>query len=104
MADPVSLPWTGDPRADALIGRDPVALLIGFALDQQVTVQKAFGGPLELEHRIGTLSPRGIAAIDPDALAATFADRPALHRFPAAMAKRVQELCAALTTAYDEDP
>jgi len=104
MADSIPLRWTGDAHADALISHDAVAMLIGFALDQQVTVQKAFSGPLELEQRIGTLSPRFIAAIDPDSLAATFADRPALHRFPAAMAKRVQDLCAVLSTTYDGDP
>ncbi len=91
---PASLPFTGDPEADALLAADPLALLIGFVLDQQVTVQKAFAGPLELRRRVGTLDPAAIAAMDPEALQAVFRERPALHRFPGAMATRVQELCA----------
>jgi len=94
MTPPAALPFTGDPEADALLAADPLALLIGFALDQQVTVQKAFAGPLELRRRIGTLDPAEIAALDPAALEAVFRERPALHRFPGAMAARVQELCA----------
>jgi len=91
---PASLPFTGDPEADALLAAEPLALLIGFALDQQVTVQKAFAGPLELRRRIGTLDAAEIAAMDPEVLQAAFRERPALHRFPGAMAARVQELCA----------
>lgn len=106
MATPTpvqSLPFTGDPEADALIARDPLALLIGFTLDQQVTVQKAFSGPLELQRRIGHLDPQRIAAMDPEELANVFRQRPALHRFPAAMAGRVQAVCAAVATEYGGD-
>jgi uncharacterized HhH-GPD family protein len=100
---PDHLPFTGDPAADALIATDPLALLIGFALDQQVTVQKAFSGPLELQRRIGTLDAATIAAMDPEALVTVFRTPPALHRFPGNMAGRVQDLCAAIATAYDGD-
>src|SRR5690348_114832 len=99
----VRLPWTGDPEADALISTDANALLIGFALDQQVTVQKAFSGPLELRRRLGHLDPGRIAATDPAELERAFRERPALHRFPGAMAKRVQALCAFLAERYDGD-
>ncbi len=98
---PASLPFTGDPEADALLAADPLALLIGFTLDQQVTVQKAFAGPLELRRRIGTLDAAAIAALDPEVLQAAFRERPALHRFPGAMAGRVQELCAVVAREYD---
>ena len=100
---PDHLPFTGDPEADALIATDPLALLIGFALDQQVTVQKAFSGPLELRKRIGTLDAGTIAATDPEALATVFRTPPALHRFPGNMAGRVQDLCAAIARDYDGD-
>jgi uncharacterized HhH-GPD family protein len=95
------LPFTGDPEADELIATDPLALLIGFVLDQQVTLQKAFSGPLELRRRIGALDARKIAAMDPEELGRAFRDRPALHRFPGNMAKRTQELCAYLVERYD---
>ena|SRR5689334_5496000 len=97
------LPWTGDPEADALISTDANALLIGFALDQQVTVQKAFSGPLELRRRLGHLDPARIATTDPGELERVFRERPALHRFPGAMAKRVQSLCAFIAERYDGD-
>ena len=76
---------------------------MGFALDQQVTVQKAFSGPLELRHRLGYLHPRRIAATDPAQLDRVFRERPALHRFPGAMAKRVQALAQAITEQYGGD-
>jgi uncharacterized HhH-GPD family protein len=98
-----SLPFTGDPEADALLAHDPLALLIGFTLDQQVTVQKAFFGPLDLRRRIGHLDPARIAAMDPEELANVFRQRPALHRFPAAMAARVQAICSAITNEYGGD-
>ena len=79
---PDHLPFTGDREADELIAADPLALLIGFALDQQVTVQKAFSGPLELRRRIGSLDARTIATMDPEQLDAAFRTPPALHRFP----------------------
>lgn len=100
---PPSLPFTGDPEADALLAADPLALLIGFALDQQVTVQKAFAGPLELRRRLGTLDPGAIAALDPADVEAAFRERPALHRFPGSMAGRVQELCAVVARDYGGD-
>ena len=100
---PTSLPFTGDPEADALLAADPLALLIGFALDQQVTVQKAFAGPLELRRRIGTLNAGVIAAMDPETLQQAFRERPALHRFPGAMATRVQELCGVVARDFSGD-
>jgi uncharacterized HhH-GPD family protein len=97
---PDRLPFTGDDEADRLLAEDPFALLIGFALDQQVSVQKAFSGPLELRRRIGNLDPRRIAASDPAELEEAFRRRPALHRFPGAMAKRVQALAAHVDERY----
>ena len=101
---PASLPYTGDAEADALLAADPMALLIGFVLDQQVSVQKAFSGPLELHRRVGTLDPATIAAMDPADLEAAFRERPALHRFPGNMAKRSQAFCAAVAETYGGDP
>jgi uncharacterized HhH-GPD family protein len=98
-----SLPFTGDPEADALLARNPLALLIGFTLDQQVTVQKAFSGPYELQRRIGHLDPTRIAAMDPEELADVFRRRPALHRFPGSMAGRVQAICRAIADDYGGD-
>jgi uncharacterized HhH-GPD family protein len=100
---PQSLPFTGDAAADELLVREPMALLIGFVLDQQVPVQKAFRGPLDLRERIGTLDPRAIAALDPALLEEAFRGPPALHRFPAGMARRTQDLCAAITDGYGGD-
>jgi uncharacterized HhH-GPD family protein len=98
-----SLPFTGDPEADRLLVDEPLALLIGFALDQQVTVQKAFSGPAELKHRLGHLDAARIAGMDPAALDAVFRDRPALHRFPGAMAVKVQALCAVIARDFGND-
>jgi len=100
---PERLPFTADDEANRLIAGDPVALLIGFVLDQQVTVQKAFAGPLELRRRIGHLDAARIAATDPDELAEAFRARPALHRYPGAMAQRVRNLCAFLEERYPGD-
>ena len=100
---PDHLPFTGDPAADALIATDPLALLIGFTLDQQVTVQKAFSGPLEMQRRSVPLDAAAIAAMDPEALATIFRTPPALHRFPGNMAGRVQDLCAAIASGYGGD-
>ncbi len=97
------LPFTGNDEADELVSTDPLALLIGFALDQQVTVQKAFSGPLELRRRIGSLDARSIATMDPEQLDVAFRTPPALHRFPGNMAKRVRDLCAAIADDYDND-
>jgi uncharacterized HhH-GPD family protein len=100
---PDHLPFTGNREADELIAADPLALLIGFALDQQVTVQKAFSGPLELRTRIGSLDARTIATLDAEQLDAAFRTPPALHRFPGNMAKRVRDLCQAIADDYDGD-
>jgi len=97
------LHFTGDDEADRLLASEPLALLIGFALDQQVSVQKAFSGPAELRRRIGHLDAARIAAMDPDELADAFRTRPALHRFPGAMAGRVRALCAYLVEQYGGD-
>jgi uncharacterized HhH-GPD family protein len=100
---PTSLPFTGDPEADALNAAEPMALLLGFLLDQQVTVQKAFSGPLELRRRIGTLDARSIATYDRDALATAFRTPPALHRFPGSMADRARDLAAFVADRYYGD-
>ena len=100
---PTSLPFTGDPEADALIATDPLARLIGYSLDQQVTVQKAFSGPLELSRRLGGLDAAAIASMDPSALEAAFREKPALHRFPGTMAVRVQDVCRHVASVYGGD-
>ncbi|HUP83149.1 MAG TPA: HhH-GPD-type base excision DNA repair protein [Candidatus Limnocylindria bacterium] len=97
------LPFTGNDEADRLLEDDPLALLIGFELDQQVTLQKAFSGPYELRQRIGTLDAATIAAMDPGKLDEVFRTRPALHRFPGNMAKRTQDLCGAIVRDYGGD-
>jgi uncharacterized HhH-GPD family protein len=100
---PEQLYFTDSEEANRLIASDPMALLVGFVLDQQVTVQKAFAGPLELRKRIGHLDVARIAATDPDELATAFRERPALHRYPGAMAERVRNLCAFLEERYPGD-
>ncbi len=97
---PDRLYFTDSDEANALIATDPMALLIGFALDQQVSVQKAFSGPLALQERVGTLDARTLAAAD---LEPAFRERPAIHRFPGSMAKRVHELAAYVRDHYDGD-
>ena len=98
---PDALYFTESDAANELIARDPLALLIGFALDQQVPVPTAFSGPQKLKERIGGLDARRIAAMDPAELEQAFRQKPAIHRFPGAMAKRVQELCALVVDEYD---
>jgi uncharacterized HhH-GPD family protein len=98
-----SLHYTDDDEANRLNATDPMALLIGFELDQQVPVQKAFSGPIELKRRVGTLDAQRLADMPPDELEAAFKQRPALHRFPGAMAKRVQALAAAVASDYGDD-
>ncbi|MGQ0607578.1 MAG: HhH-GPD-type base excision DNA repair protein [Chloroflexota bacterium] len=95
------LHFTGNDDADKLLVSEPMALLIGFALDQQVPVQKAFSGPRVLLDRLGTLDARELAALDPADLDAASKGPPAIHRFPGAMAKRVQELASYIATTYD---
>jgi uncharacterized HhH-GPD family protein len=97
---PDVLHFTGDAEADALIAQNPLALLIGFALDQQVTVPTAFSGPLKLQRRLGALDAEAIAGMDPERLQAAFRERPAVHRFPGVMARRVQELCVVVADEY----
>ena len=97
---PAALYFTDSDEANRLIASEPLALLIGFAIDQQVTVQQAFSGPLRLRQRIGTLDAAAIAAMDPEKLENAFRERPAIHRFPRAMARRVQELCAVVADEY----
>ncbi len=97
---PEALYFTDSDEANRLIATDPLALLIGFAIDQQVTVQQAFSGPLRLKQRIGTLDARAIATMDPAALETAFRQTPAIHRFPRAMAERVQDLCRVVTDEY----
>ncbi len=97
------LPFTGDDEADRLLVAEPLALLIGFALDQQVTVQKAFSGPAELKRRLGHLDAARIAATDAARLDEVFRERPALHRFPGSMAGKVQQLAAAVASDYGDD-
>jgi len=92
--------YTDDDEANALIARDPLALLIGLALDQQVTVQKAFAGPREIERRLGSLDANELAGMDTAELERVFAEKPAIHRYPGSMAKRVQELCRAIASEY----
>jgi uncharacterized HhH-GPD family protein len=100
MAAPDRLYFTDDDEANALIASDPFALLVGFALDQQVTVPTAFLGPLKLKQRLGTLDPAKIAATDPGTVEAAFREKPAVHRFPGAMATRVHELAATVADEY----
>ena len=97
---PDRLHFTGDDEADALLAKEPLALLIGFALDQQVTVPTAFAGPLKLKQRLGSLDATTIAQTDPGRLEEIFRQKPAIHRFPGTMAARVQELCATIVEDY----
>src|SRR5579871_4086805 len=97
---PDRLYFTESDEANELIAHDPMALLIGFALDQQVSVQKAFSGPLVLRERVGTLEPAALAAAD---LEPAFRERPAIHRFPGSMAKRVHELAEHVDERYGGD-
>ena len=97
---PDRLYFTDSDEANALLATDPMALLIGFALDQQVQVQKAFSGPEVLRERLGTIDPAAVAAADLDPI---FRERPALHRYPGAMAKRVHDLAVHIRDEYDGD-
>jgi uncharacterized HhH-GPD family protein len=92
-----ALHFTGNDEADALLAQEPMALLIGFALDQQVTVPTAFAGPLKIKQRVGTLDPHTLATTD---LEPVFREKPAVHRFPGSMAKRVQDLAAVVDDDY----
>jgi uncharacterized HhH-GPD family protein len=98
MVAPERLHFTDDDEANRLLAEDPFALLVGFALDQQITVQQAFAGPLRIKQRVGTLDPKVIAQTD---LEPVFRQKPAVHRFPGSMARRVQELAAYIAEEYD---
>jgi uncharacterized HhH-GPD family protein len=97
---PEALWFTDDEAACRLLADDPFALLVGFALDQQVTVQQAFLGPLRLKERLGTLEPQAVADADLEPL---FRQKPAIHRFPGSMAERVRELAATVADEYGGD-
>ena len=98
---PDRLHYAGDAEADELLAKEPMALLIGFVLDQQVPLEWAFSSPLQLRHRIGTLDAKAIAAMDPEALDGVFRRKPTLHRFPSNMARRTHELCEFIAERYD---
>jgi uncharacterized HhH-GPD family protein len=100
---PEKLHFTGNDEADRLLAEDPLALLIGFALDQQVPVPTAFSGPLKLKQRLGGLDATEIAGLEPERLEAAFREKPAVHRFPGTMATRVQELCRVVVSEYGGD-
>ena len=100
MAAPDRLYFTEDDDANRLLAEDPFALLVGLALDQQVTVQQAFQGPLRIKQRVGTLDPKVLARTD---LEPAFREKPAVHRFPGSMATRVQELAAVVAEEYGGD-
>jgi uncharacterized HhH-GPD family protein len=99
----MSLHITDDAAADDLLSRDPLALLIGMLLDQQVAMEAAFAGPLKIQERVGTLDAAAIAAYDPEQFAAAFAQTPAVHRYPGSMAGRVQQLCGAISENWHGD-
>ncbi|HKY14309.1 MAG TPA: HhH-GPD-type base excision DNA repair protein [Microthrixaceae bacterium] len=98
-----SIPITGDPVANALLVDDPLALLIGMLLDQQVPMEWAFMGPSTLTARLGGLDAKRIAAMDPEEFVAVCASKPAIHRFPASMGRRIWEMCSYLADHYDGD-
>lgn len=100
---PPQIPVTGDPDADRLLAENPLALLIGMLLDQQVPMEWAFRGPATLKARLGGLDARAIAEMSPDALDAVFRAKPALHRFPGSMAKRTHTLAQHLVDEYHGD-
>jgi uncharacterized HhH-GPD family protein len=94
------LHFTGNDEANALLASDPFALLVGFALDQQVPVPTAFAGPYKLHQRLGTLDPKRVAGLDPAKLEAAFREKPAVHRFPGTMAQRIQDLARVIADDY----
>jgi uncharacterized HhH-GPD family protein len=101
----MSLYLSGDEAADEFLSTDPLALLIGMVLDQQVPLERAFRSPYDLRERLGgRLDVAELAAMDPEALAAVFSEKPALHRFPKSMAGRVQEVCTVIVESYAGDP
>jgi uncharacterized HhH-GPD family protein len=104
MMAPATLPVTGDPDADQLLADDPFALLLGMLLDQQVPMEWAFKGPHTLKERLGgSLDPSSLAAMGPDEIEEVFRTKPALHRYPGAMAKRAQALSQFVVERYGGD-
>ena len=99
----MALHITADAAADDLLMRDPLALLIGMLLDQQVAMETAFAGPLKIEQRVGSVDAATIAGYDPEAFAAAFSQPPAVHRFPGSMAARVQALCQTIEQDWGGD-
>jgi uncharacterized HhH-GPD family protein len=102
---PVAIPITGDHDADALLETDPLALVVGMLLDQQVSMETAFLGPSKLKARLGeTFDAASIAAMDPDEFIEVCREKPAIHRFPKAMGARIHDLCRVVVADYDGDP
>lgn len=99
----MALHITDDPAADALLTENPLALLIGMLLDQQVAMETAFSGPLKIQERIGAVDAATIAGYDPEALVAAFQQSPAVHRYPGSMAGRVQTLCRTIEDDWGGD-
>lgn len=99
----MALHITGDTAADELLTNNPLALLVGMLLDQQVPMETAFAGPLKIEQRTGAVDAAAIAGMDPEELLAAFKETPAVHRFPGSMATRVQTLCQTLVDDWDGD-
>ena len=99
----MALHITGDSAADDLLSSDPTALLIGMLLDQQVSMETAFAGPLKIRERTGTIDAAELATIAPDDLVAAFRETPAVHRYPGSMAGRVQELCRIVADDWDDN-
>ena len=100
-----ALPYTDNEEANRLLAEDPFALMVGLVLYQQVPIEKAFEGPQVLKERLGgTLDARTVAETDPEELEVIFKGPPAIHRFPANMAKRVQATAGAIDSEYDGDP
>ena len=99
---PETLPWTNNPDADRLLAKDSLALLIGMLLDQQFPMERAFFGPYLLQERLGrSLDAGEIADWDPEEMSTIFRGPPAIHRYPASMAKRTQAMCRTLVDDYD---
>jgi uncharacterized HhH-GPD family protein len=104
MAKPSSLPWTGNAEADRLLAENPLALMIGMLLDQQVKMEWAFQAPYLLQERLGvSLEVEAVTALSPEEFVTHFQQKPALHRFPGSMGKRTYALCEALASEYDGD-
>ncbi len=103
MMERMTLHITGDAAADELLTDDPLALLIGMLLDQQVAMEVAFAGPLKIRERTGAMDAAALAGYDPDALVEAFRESPAVHRYPGSMAGRVQSLCQAVAEDWDGD-